>query len=318
MIAITDLVKAYGAAPVLDIPVFTFEAGQVHAVNGANGAGKTTLLRLIAGLEPPSAGTIITEASPEETVLCFQNPYLFRDTVLGNITYGLRVRRIDNGAGLARAAARALGLEHLLGRRARTLSAGERQKTALARAFVLKPRLLLLDEPLANLDPVSTAQVLEALAGLRADGTTMLVVTHSLAALMPITDRVVKLDRGRLAPDTARTIIAGTVTITDGHTMLQTGGGVALRVVTDKRGPARGILSPTDVILSAETFPSSMQNAFRGIVTGMAEAGGVVSVTVDIGLPVTAHITPEAGQSLGLAAGRPVWVMFKATAVEVY
>ncbi len=318
MIAITGLTKSFGATPVLDIPAFTFDAGRAHAVTGANGAGKTTLLRIIAGLESPTAGTVVVDAPPEDMVMCFQAPYLFRDTVLGNLTYGLRVRRIDNGEELARAAARALGIEHLLGRRARTLSAGERQKTALARAFVLQPRLLLLDEPLANLDPMSTAQVMEALAGLRADGTTMLLVTHVLATVLSITDRVVRLDRGWLAPDMGRTIFEGTVAVVDGHPMLQAEGGVGLRVVTDKRGPARGILLPTDVILSAEAFPSSMQNAFFGTVTGMTEADGVVSVTVDIGVPVIAHVTPEARRTLGLAPGRPVWVMFKATAVEIY
>ena len=318
MIAITGLIKSFGAQPVLDIPAFTFDAGLVHAVTGANGSGKTTLLRLIAGLDSPSAGAVTVEVPPGEMVMCFQNPYMFHDTVLGNITYGLRVRGVDGGGQFVRAAARALGLEPLLDHRARTLSAGLKQKASLARALALKPRLLLLDEPFANLDPEGTAQALAALGELRASGATILIVTHILNAGMSITDRVVRLERGRLVPDAERTIFDGTVIEADGHATFQIAGGPALRVVTGKRGPARGIMAPTDVILSAKSFPSSMQNMFQGTVTRVAEAEGLVRVTVDIGRTIRAHVTPEACQTLGLAPGRAIWVMFKATAVEVY
>ena len=318
MIAITGLIKSFGVQPVLDIPAFTFDAGLVYAVTGANGSGKTTLLRLIAGLDSPTAGSVTVEVPPAEMVMCFQDPYMFHDTVLGNIAYGLRVRGVDGGVEFARAAARDLGLESLLDHRARTLSAGLKQKAALARALVLKPRLLLLDEPFANLDPEGTAQVLAALAGLRASGTAILIVTHILNAGMSITDRVVRLERGRLVPDAERTIFDGTVIEADGHAVFQIVNGPAVRVVTDKRGPARGIVAPTDVILSAESFPSSMQNMFKGTVTRVTGAEGLVQVTVDIGWPVRAHVTPEACETLGLVPGRAIWVMFKATAVEVY
>jgi ABC-type Fe3+/spermidine/putrescine transport system ATPase subunit len=184
--------------------------GEVVALLGPSGCGKTTTLRLVAGFERPNEGTVVIEgqdvtrlpAYERDIGLVFQDYALFPHmTVAQNIEYGLRLRRVAAAERGSRRdellkLVRLSGLEQ---RRPAELSGGQQQRVALARALAIRPRLLLLDEPLSNLD----AKLRETLRTelreiLRTVGTTTLVVTHDQAEAMALADRIAVMNSGRI------------------------------------------------------------------------------------------------------------------------
>lgn len=204
-LGITGLKKIYGTRQVLSIPRLTVSSGLITAVAGANGAGKTTLLNLLAGLERKDGGEILYDGREEppfsEMTLVFQEPYLISGTVRKNIAWPMKIRKISKAQIKERVEelAEELGLLPLLERRTDRLSAGEKQKTALARALSFWPRLLLLDEPSANLDRETTAEIERILLKMnRERGTTIIIVTHDLEQAGRLADNVIFLDMGQI------------------------------------------------------------------------------------------------------------------------
>lgn len=169
--------------------------GERLLICGVNGSGKTTLLRVMAGLERGFAGRRRTRLSPREIGFVHQHPYMFRTTVLENVMYGLRAhgRRGPAARHLAENWLERLGVGHLRDRLACVLSGGETRRVALARALVLQPRLLLLDEPFAELDPMARDLTAAALRELR-DCTLVVTNPYSLRELDPI--RCIQLHGG--------------------------------------------------------------------------------------------------------------------------
>jgi ABC-type Fe3+/spermidine/putrescine transport system ATPase subunit len=199
-----------------EMPDFSLSvsAGEYVAVTGANGSGKTVLLKLIAGLYAPESGRIViggrdvTALPPWERAVgaIQQEGLLFPNrTVRGNVEFGLEMRRLPPAERRAAAEEMAgqLGLTALLDRRPEGLSGGERQRVSLARALVLKPPLLLLDEPVSAIDESSRdALLLRELRPLqRRLGITVLHVAHNRQEMRLVADRVVTLSAGRLADD---------------------------------------------------------------------------------------------------------------------
>jgi tungstate transport system ATP-binding protein len=202
------VIKSYAGRVVLSLNGFDIMSGERLAILGPSGAGKSTLLRLLNFLEPPSAGSIVYGAAMlngnvplaarREVTTVFQRPILLDTTVRANVGYGLRLRGRHDAARVAAALER-VGLAHLAGERARTLSGGEAQRVALARAMILEPRVLLLDEPTANLDPSNVAVIEAAVRDLhREHGTTIVMVTHNLFQARRVSDRSALLLAGRL------------------------------------------------------------------------------------------------------------------------
>ncbi len=188
-----SVTKKYGTNVAVDIGALTIDSGRLYTLAGANGAGKSTLLGILAFLTPPTTGEIlyageridwksdIVRGLRRKVTLLHQSPYLFGGTVFRNVAYGLSARGIA-GEDALRAVDRALetvGLEGFRDRDARELSGGEAQRVAMARALAPAPEVLLLDEPLANIDR-ETAGVLEAvIASLPSRGTTVVMTTHA-------------------------------------------------------------------------------------------------------------------------------------------
>jgi putative spermidine/putrescine transport system ATP-binding protein len=184
--------------------------GELLALVGASGSGKTTTLRITAGYEPADSGTVeldgkdITRLPPQQRDfgMVFQHYALFPHlSVEENVAFGLEARGVGRASRLARARAAlaGVGLETAGPRPVQSLSGGEQQRVALARALVIEPRVLLLDEPLSNLDPTlrrSTREELRAL--LRRQRVTALFVSHDQDDAFAIADRVALLSRGRL------------------------------------------------------------------------------------------------------------------------
>jgi tungstate transport system ATP-binding protein len=175
----------------------------ITIVLGPNGAGKSVLLRLLAGLQAPDEGTIQwgEGAAPGNAVaIVFQQPALIRASVRANTRLALlplALPHMEREARVRGVLAR-VGLEHRGDDAARLLSGGEKQRLALARAWVARPRLLLLDEPTANLDPTATETVEQLVREIRTDGARIVMTTHNLAQALRLADDIVFLDRGRV------------------------------------------------------------------------------------------------------------------------
>ena len=155
-------------APILAVEDLEIGPGERVGIHGGNGSGKTTLLRVLAALEPTRPGQVTWRCSRDQLTLVHQDPWLFRGSVLANVEYGLAARRVKRAARRHQATdcLERLGGTHLANRNVEGLCAGERRRVALARALVIKPRLLLLDEPLAEIDDEGVQAIEMALAQL--------------------------------------------------------------------------------------------------------------------------------------------------------
>jgi iron(III) transport system ATP-binding protein len=209
-ISIHDLSVSFGGPPVLDRVELTVADGELFFLLGASGCGKTTLLRTVAGFQQPGCGRIrfgdqeVTALPPERRGIgmVFQNYALWPHLdVAGNVGFGLEVQGVA-GAERTRRIDEALALVELAGlggRRIGELSGGQQQRVALARALVVRPRLLLLDEPLSNLDPrLRVAMRREIRRICKAAGVTALYVTHDQAEALATADRIALLVAGRV------------------------------------------------------------------------------------------------------------------------
>lgn len=203
---ISQLKKKYGDRTVVRIDELIIHPGRITAVVGPNGAGKTTLLCMLAGLLEKDEGQILYNGSPvppyREMTMVFQKPRLLTASVRKNIGWPLKIRgwEKEKRENRVRELAEELGLLPFLEQRADCLSAGEAQKTALARALSFSPRLLLLDEPGANIDPGALGEMESVLTEMNSrHGTTIVLVTHNLAQAKRIAHQVVLLIDGRAA-----------------------------------------------------------------------------------------------------------------------
>jgi tungstate transport system ATP-binding protein len=207
----SNLKKDYAGRSVVSIDALEIYRGEIMALVGPSGAGKSTLLRLLNFLEMPTSGWIEFEgmrfSAGQEIPLdlrrrvttVFQRPMLLDRSVWDNVVYGLRLRGQRNSTQLAQATLKLVGLEGFAHQRARSLSGGEAQRVALARALVLRPDVLLLDEPTANLDPYNVG-LIENIArqANQEQGTTIVMVTHNVFQAHRLAHRVAFLLGGKL------------------------------------------------------------------------------------------------------------------------
>lgn len=358
----------HGGRPVLELVGVTVQYGRTVAVEvdrlevlesevlviiGPNGSGKSSLLRTMGLLEPPATGVIRFKGQPVDSrrvlplrrqmASVFQDPLLIDATVFQNAALGLgfrRVRRADLASRVQPWLDR-LGIGHLGERRARTLSGGEAQRTALARALVLRPALLLLDEPFGALDqPTRETLIVELGRILREDRITTVMVTHDQSEAMTLGDRVAVLMAGRIRQiDQAARLFrspvsevvarfVGVETIVDseviaakdGLTTLDAGGQkVEVSAAARPGDRVRLCLRPEDVTLALpqQIAASSSPNHMTGIVTHLLPQGAHVRVTVDCGFPLAAMVTGRSVEELRLAVGSSVVAIFTPTAAHV-
>ncbi|HKI53236.1 MAG TPA: ATP-binding cassette domain-containing protein [Anaerolineales bacterium] len=211
MIQIRDLLIQRNGRSTLEIKSLDIERGETLTVVGPNGAGKSTLLLALAHLLKPARGDIqfdgksVTKWNDLEyrrkISYVFQAPLLMDMTVEQNVALGLRFRGVSKEAAQEQAGRwiKAMGIESLIGRRAGELSGGEAQRVSLARAFVLEPELLLLDEPFAALDPPTRSKLLEDLSNiLSEDHRTAVFVTHNLNEAAKLSHRIAVVVGGML------------------------------------------------------------------------------------------------------------------------
>ena len=165
MIHVRDLRVSKGGKTICCVDELTVQRGERIAIVGPNGSGKTTLLRVLAGLEPNYSGQCRVDAAPLDRVFVHQSPFLFRGSVMTNVSYGLAARGFNRKAckSLAIEWLERLGIADLADASVRKISGGEARRTALARALILRPQLLLLDEALADLDDAGSDLLIKAM-----------------------------------------------------------------------------------------------------------------------------------------------------------
>jgi molybdate/tungstate transport system ATP-binding protein len=317
--------------------------GEYFVLLGPSGAGKSLLLELIAGFHAPDSGSIllagrdVTHTPPEERGIGFvyQDSMLFpHRTPRQNIAYGPRLRRrpAPELAKTVERLAAMLGISRVLERDPSELSGGERQRVAIARALAVQPQLLLMDEPLGALDPLTQATLRSELKRLhREAGLTVLHVTHDQAEARELGRRVGVLDAGRLLQVGEATDIferpgsafvaefTGSTNIYEGMASAHNGvttfrsGGAELVSTSLVEGPARGVVRPENVLISTEPVRTSARNQLAGRVSSVERRGRVYAVLAEFdGLAMTAMITEQSLNELALAPGKPVYFSFKA------
>lgn len=327
--------------------VLDAEPGTTIAVVGPNGAGKTTLLRALLGLTTRAHAGLrlgaldVTALPPHRRGVAWvpQDGALFPHlSALSNTAYGLRAQ------GVTRAEARRtaqlwldrLDVGHLAHRRPAQVSGGQAQRVALARALATRPRLLLLDEPLAALDQTTRARVRHTLrTHLEGFGGVCLMVTHDPVEAVSLADRVLVLDEGRVVQDAPPADVTrhprspwvarmlgknawpGTATA-DGLAL--TGGGLLVAAEPLSPGtPALAIIAPEAVSVHHDRPSGSPRNVWPGTVREITASGSRlrVLITSERAPDLVAEITPRAAVELGLADGVPVWASVKATEATV-
>ena len=213
LLTVRGLKKQFSERLLFDIDSLTLDAGSAYVLTGVNGAGKSTLLRVLAGLDTAQADSVSFEGKPvalypypqllrRAIVYVHQHPIMFSTSVAHNIAYGLTARG-EAKARIVQLVEEAMawaGVGYLRDTDPARLSGGEKQRVALARARVLEPRLLLLDEPTANLDGAAREQVIALIPTLMEQGTTVVMACHDRDLIGLPGVRRLKLRDGRLAP----------------------------------------------------------------------------------------------------------------------
>ena len=345
---VDHLWKSLGGFELADV-CLEVEVGEYFVVLGPSGAGKTVLLQLIAGILKPDRGRVlidgvdVTRSPPESRCIGYvpQNYALFPHlTVYGNIAFGLRLRKISKREveERVRRVAEKLGIAHLLHRKPGTLSGGEAQRAALARALVIEPKVLLLDEPLSAVDPALRWELRDYLRKIHREfEATVVHVTHDFTEALALADRVAVLNDGRVEqvghpgevfykPRTEFVAWFTRVENVYRGVARPIGGGLSVVEVGQQlfvvRGECRGevVVSfrPEYVTVSKSRVESSVRNEIEGVVEDFIDEGPLVLLKIRVGdLDVKAYVTKSSFADLGVGRGSRVYLYVKASRIHV-
>lgn len=329
------------------------DRGEVFALIGPTGAGKTTLLRIIDLLDNPSRGVYLYNgtnvASSDKFKLetrrrmafVLQKPVVFNASLYENIAYGLKWRGMPKQKIREKVneMLNITGLAEYKNRNARTLSGGEMQRVAVARAVAANPELLLLDEPTANLDPVSTIKIEDTLTNIiRKNDITVIIATHDMAQGQRLAERVGVLADGELVQtgtpgeiftrpgsrDIAEfvgmeNLLEGVIVSCEGEMALIDINGTMIEAVTDCNvGEEVSVgIRPENVTIALSRLSSSARNSLPGKITWAVSSGPLCRVEIDCGFPLVALVTKRSAEEMGLIKGTRVYATFKVVSLHI-
>jgi len=354
ILEVKNLKVKRGGTTILNIPSLLIQGGEVLSLIGPNGAGKTTLMQTLSYLSKPFQGEIFFKGEKVETnysvleyrrklAMVFQEPLLFDTMVFNNIASGLKIRGMRKNEIRDRVMEQLnrFGIGHLSDRSAKTLSGGEAQRTSLARAFALRPEILLLDEPFASLDPPTRDSLIEDLEHiLHQTQITAILATHDRMEALRLSDRVAVMSAGKIlqigSPGEVmnqpvdefvasfvgvETILRGRVVKRNGGTFVASVEGREIEAVGDAHLGEAVVLCirPENVTLSTQDSKegSSARNVIPGKIVKITPLGFYQKIQLDCGFDLVAYITNHSLEELSLVEGKEVKASFKATAVTV-
>jgi len=320
--------------------------GEYFVILGPTGAGKTLLLETIAGFHYPDTGRIIIDDKdvsflpPEKRKVGFvyQEFMLFpHKTVFENIAFGLKIRGEKNIKNQVEGMADLVDVKNILHRHQKTLSGGEKQRVSIARALIIKPSILLLDEPLSALDALTQKKLRDELKKLHSEtGVTTIHVTHDQEEALILGNRIGIMDKGKIVqtgtPEEifrkpasefvanfvgAENIFTGTAETKESITEIKIKN-VVLYSTVRKSGKVNVSVRPEDIIISKERMKSSARNVLSGNIIEIKNKGAIIQLIVDCGLPFAAVITRQSFLDLNINIGSSVYLYFKAGNVHLF
>ncbi len=348
LIELKNITKCFNNKKVLDSINLQVKEGEILALLGPNGSGKSTLLKILAFLFTPDSGEIefqggrVTGKNLEllrlQSTMVFQKTLLLNTTVFNNVAYGLKIRKMP-GAKIVEEVQRALELVKLEGfekRQAKKLSGGEQQRVSMARALVLRTKLLLLDEPTANLDPKNVEIIEEVIAAVNKQlKITVVMATHNMFQAKNLPTRIALINEGRITEVGAPAEVFGNLSRNlacfaaidntfngtaknsgAGTSLVDLGNGIVVEVATDQNGEIRLFINPQDIILSKTPLVSSARNVLKGKISSINDIDSLVRIAVDVGRPFVVQITKKSFEEMNLNLGTEVFITFKASSIQ--
>ncbi|MFB0567425.1 MAG: ATP-binding cassette domain-containing protein [Candidatus Bathyarchaeia archaeon] len=349
LMKLKDVKKRYGEITALDGVSFEIMENEIFTVLGPNGSGKTTMLRIMASIDEPTSGEVFFDGkiinnsnrsqARKKSTMVFQKTTIFDTTVYKNIAYGLKLRGYSKKE-TEKKVKETLSLVKLAGyekRLAKKLSGGEQQRVSLARALALNTKLLLLDEPTANLDPKNVSIIEETISHVNREfDTTIVMATHNLFQAENLTNRVALLLGGKMAQVGApqeilrgpsinlasfarlENVFSGNSKILqEGTSVIEVDEGVEIEAALRKSGKVTVFVGPEDIIVSKKTMSSSARNVFEGKIVEVSDFGPVVKLRVDAGKEFVVQITKRSFVEMRLNVGSTVFLTFKASSVHL-
>ncbi len=325
---------------------FSVQKGEYFVILGPSGAGKSVILEIISGLIKPDKGEIylnkksITQDKIQnrKAGILFQDLAIFPHlTVRQNIEFGLKQKKLNsaNRISIVNKLSSEMGIDHLMVRRANSLSGGEKQRVALARILAIEPECLLLDEPLSSVDTSIKEELWYLLKEIHANGQTIIHVTHDFEEAMILADRVAVVSEGKIMqiankydlikkPQSKfvadfvgiKNYFSAMVSQVNGHYVVEINKNVRFVCNKGEEGRCHVMIRSSEINISANKF-SGEKNIFPGKLTAIVPGKNGMELKIDMGIMLTAFVDYRLIDIEGLVIGKSVWVKIPEESVNV-